>query len=215
VAPDYVLVAESSHDRFVDELRGAIRSFYGDDPAASPDYGRIVNARHHARLTALLDGGGYETVAIGGDHDVSARYLAPTVLTGVKPDAAVMDEEIFGPILPVLPYQELDEALAFVNERPKPLALYVFASRGTTIDRVIEHTSAGGVTVNHTLLHLAVPELPFGGVGASGIGAYHGDAGFRLFSHAKPVLQRTLKPDPGIAYPPYTSLKRKILRKLL
>ena len=215
VAPDYVLVQHDVHDRFVEALRKAIRTSFGSDPVASPDYGRIVNAKHHARLTALLDRGGFEEVAIGGDHDADTRYLAPTVLTGVKPDAAVMDDEIFGPILPVLAYDELDEAIAFVNDRPKPLALYVFASRDATVDRVISHTSAGGVTVNHTLLHLAVADLPFGGVGPSGMGAYHGEAGFRVFSHGKPVLHRPTKPDPSIAYPPYTPLKQRILRKLL
>ena len=215
VAPDYVLVHEASHDAFVEELGKAVRTFFGDDPAQSPDYGRIVNERHHARLTALIDGGGYEAIALGGGHDRDQRYLAPTVLTGVKPDAAVMEGEIFGPILPVLSYDTLDDAIAFVNERPKPLALYVFASQGTTIDRVLERTSAGGVTVNHTLMHVAVPELPFGGVGASGIGAYHGEAGFKVFSHSKSVLQRSTKPDPSIAYPPYTSFKQKVLRKLL
>jgi aldehyde dehydrogenase (NAD+) len=215
IAPDYVLVAESSHDAFVAELGKAIANFFGDDPAASPDYGRIVNERHHARLTGLLGRGGFDTIAFGGEHDVARRYLAPTVLTGVKPDAPVMDDEIFGPILPVLSYGELDDAIAFVNERPKPLALYVFASRRPTIDRVIERTSAGGVTVNHTLLHVSVPGLPFGGVGASGMGSYHGEAGFRIFSNAKPVLQRPAKPDPAIAYPPYTSFKQKVLRRLL
>jgi aldehyde dehydrogenase (NAD+) len=215
VAPDYVLVDERVHDRFVEGLRKAVRSFYGSDPAASDDYGRIVNAKHHARLTTLLDRGGYEEVALGGDADVSARYLAPTVLTGVKPDAAVMDDEIFGPILPVLTYADLDEALAFVNDRPKPLALYVFAGKDAQVDRVVSHTTAGGVTVNHTLLHLAVADLPFGGVGASGMGAYHGEAGFRIFSHAKPVLTRPTKPDPSLAYPPYSSLKQRILRKVL
>jgi aldehyde dehydrogenase (NAD+) len=215
VAPDYVLVDEQVHDEFVAEVGASIASFFGSEPQQSPDYGRIVNERHHARLTALLDRGGYDAVATGGGHELAERYIAPTVLTGVKPDAAVMDEEIFGPILPVLPYAALDDAIAFVNDRPKPLALYVFASRSTDIDRVVDRTTAGGVTVNHTLLHVSVPELPFGGVGASGIGAYHGEAGFRVFSHAKPVLQRSTKPDPSIAYPPYTSFKQKVLRKLL
>jgi len=215
VAPDYVLVPESLHDQFVAELDTSIKSFFGDDPASSADYGRIVNERHHGRLTGLLDRGGYDTVAVGGERDIASRYLAPTVLTGVKPDAAVMDDEIFGPILPVLTYEQLDEAIAFVNDRPKPLALYVFGSKATSIDRVVEHISAGGVTINHTLLHVSVHDLPFGGVGASGMGSYHGEAGFRVFSHAKPILQRNTKPDPSLAYPPYTPFKQKILRKLL
>ena len=215
VAPDYVLVPDALHDQFVAELATAVKTFFGDDPATSQDYGRIVNARHHARLTGLLDRGGYDTVAVGGERDADSRYIAPTVLTGVKPDAAVMEDEIFGPILPVLSYEQLDDAIAFVNERPKPLALYVFGSRATAIDRVVEHTSAGGVTVNHTLLHVSVHDLPFGGVGASGMGAYHGEAGFHVFSHAKPILHRSTKPDASIAYPPYTAFKQKVLRRIL
>jgi aldehyde dehydrogenase (NAD+) len=215
VAPDYVLVQESIHDAFVAELATSVKSFFGDEPASSRDYGRIVNARHHARLIELLDRGGYDTVAVGGARDADSRYLAPTVLTGVKPDAPVMDDEIFGPILPVLTYEQLDEAIAFVNDRPKPLALYVFGSKAASVDRVVERTSAGGVTVNHTLLHVSVHDLPFGGVGASGMGAYHGKAGFEIFSHAKPVLQRSTKPDSSLAYPPYTPFKQRVLRKLL
>jgi aldehyde dehydrogenase (NAD+) len=215
VAPDYVLVPEALHDQFVAELATAVKSFFGDDPATSDDYGRIVNERHHARLSGLLDRGGYDTVAIGGERDADSRYIAPTVLTGVKPDAAVMDDEIFGPILPVLAYEQLDDAIAFVNDRPKPLALYVFGSRGVAIDRVVEYTSAGGVTVNHTLLHVSVADLPFGGIGASGMGAYHGEAGFHVFSHGKPILQRSTKADSRLAYPPYTAFKQNLLRKLL
>ena len=215
VAPDYVLVPESLHDQFIAELATAVKTFFGDDPSTSDDYGRIVNARHHARLTGLLDRGGYDTVAVGGERDVESRYLAPTVLTGVKPDSAVMDDEIFGPILPVLTYERLDDAIAFVNDRPKPLALYVFGARATAIDRVVEHISAGGVTINHTLLHVSVNDLPFGGVGASGMGAYHGEAGFHVFSHAKPILQRSTKPDSSIAYPPYTAFKQKVMRRIL
>jgi aldehyde dehydrogenase (NAD+) len=210
-----VLVQESIHDAFVAELATSVKSFFGDEPASSRDYGRIVNARHHARLIELLDRGGYDTVAVGGARDADSRYLAPTVLTGVKPDAPVMDDEIFGPILPVLTYEQLDEAIAFVNDRPKPLALYVFGSKAASVDRVVERTSAGGVTVNHTLLHVSVHDLPFGGVGASGMGAYHGKAGFEIFSHAKPVLQRSTKPDSSLAYPPYTPFKQRVLRKLL
>ena len=215
VAPDYVLVDDSLHERFVDELRTSVRKFYGDDPSTSADFGRIVNERHHARLVALLEGGGFDEIAVGGQHDVATRYVAPTVLTGVKPEAAVMDEEIFGPILPVLPYSQLADAVEFVNERPKPLALYVFADDTRTVDQVVDHTSAGGVSVNHTLLHLAVADLPFGGVGASGFGSYHGRAGFDRFSHAKPILHKKSKPDPSLAYPPYPGWKQTLLRKLL
>lgn len=214
VAPDYVLADTRVVDELVNGLRAAVSGFFGDDPATSDDYGRIVDERHHGRLTELLDAGGFDEIAVGGDSDRANRYLAPTVLTGVKPDAKVMEDEIFGPILPVLTYDSLDDAIDYVNDHPTPLAMYVFSGRSSTVDGIVDRTSAGGVTVNHTLLHLAVNDLPFGGVGASGMGAYHGEAGFRIFSHAKPVLHRGTTPDPSLAYPPYTGLKQKIMRKL-
>ncbi len=162
-----------------------------------------------------LDAGGYREVAYGGTPDRDTLFFPPTVLTGVDSEAAIMSEEIFGPILPILTYSDLGEAIDFVNERDKPLALYVFAGNDRESNRVISHTSSGGVTVNHTLLHLTVPDFPFGGVGPSGMGSYHGEAGFNVFSHHKPVLRRGTKPDPKIAYPPYTDFKQKLIRKLL
>ena len=131
----------------------------------------------------------------GGVGDRQTRYIAPTVLAGVQPDAAVMQEEIFGPILPVIAVTDVDEAVRFVNERPAPLALYVFTSDDAAAERVVERTTSGGVTVNHTMLHVAVPDLPFGGVGASGLGAYHGKAGFDTFSHRRSVLAKPARPD--------------------
>lgn len=214
VAPDYVLVDESLASPFLTALGSAIDAFYGDDPEMSDDYGRIVSDRHFDRLTGLLDAD-QGTVAIGGHHDRAGRYIAPTVVTDVDVDGPLMSEEIFGPILPVVSVPTVDVAVEFVNARPKPLALYVFTERDATAERVIDHTSSGGVTVNHTLLHLAVPGFPFGGVGASGMGSYHGEFGFEVFSHLKPVLHRGTRPDPGIAYPPYGGLKEKLLRKLL
>ena len=215
IAPDYVLVHTSVAERFVAGLVAEIRTMYGDDPARSGDYGRIVNAHHVERLQGLLEGGGYTHVATGGTIDAANRYIAPTVLTGVDPSAPVMAEEIFGPILPVLTYEHgVAEATEFVAARDKPLALYVFTADPAEADHVIANTSAGGVTVNHALMHVAVPGLPFGGVGPSGMGAYHGKAGFDTFSHAKPVLRRTFRPDPRIAYPPYTALKQRLLKRL-
>ena len=214
IAPDYVLVDESVAARFVDLLVAEIATMYGSDPQRSADYGRIVNARHVTRLQGLLDGGGYAAVATGGSVDADDRYIAPTVLTGVSADAAVMADEIFGPILPVLTYsQGVSEAIEFVTARPKPLALYVFADSATA-DRVLADTSSGGAAVNQVLMQVAVPELPFGGVGPSGMGAYHGKAGFDTFSHRKSVLRRTTKPDPKLAYPPYSAIKQRLLRKL-
>ncbi len=215
VAPDYVLVEEGIEDQLVSALADAVTRFYGADPRLSPDYARIVNERHHDRLTKLLDAGGYDATVIGGTGDRDSRYLAPTVLAGVKPDAAVMDDEIFGPILPVLTVGDVDEAIRFVNDREKPLALYAFSQSHDVLDHVVANTSAGGVTLNHAVLHLAVPDLPFGGVGASGMGAYHGKSGFDTFTHYKPVLDKPTRPDPSLMYPPYTNLKQKIIRKFL
>jgi len=212
IAPDYVLVTRDAEDRFVEHVRRAIFDFYGDDPKASPDYARIVSDGHFERLVGLLDSG---RAAVGGDHDASQRYIAPTLLRGVEPEAAVMQDEIFGPILPVIPVANVDEAIGFVNERDKPLALYVFAKSGEVQRRVLEHTSSGGAGVNATMFHVAVPGLPFGGVGASGMGAYHGKASFDTFSHKRSVLRKTARPDPDLAYPPYTRRKEKLLRRFL
>jgi len=149
------------------------------------------------------------------DTDASSRYIAPTVLTDVDPGAPIMREEIFGPLLPVIAVDDVDQAITFVNGRDKPLALYVFSQDDSVVERVLTATSSGGVTVNGTLLHLAVPELPFGGVGASGMGAYHGRAGFDTFSHRKSVLSRSTRPDPPVTYPPYSRWKQWLLRKVL
>lgn len=215
VAPDYVLVEDAVADRLVDELVGAVRRFYGDDPRRSPDYGRIVSDAHVARLRRLLDGGGYAEVVCGGVVDAAERYVAPTVLRGVSPEAPVMGEEIFGPILPVIGVADLDEAVAFVNGRDKPLALYVFATDREAVERVVARTSSGGVCVNATMLHLSVPSLPFGGVGASGMGAYHGRDNVECFSHRRAVFERPPRPDPAAAYPPYRRWKEALLRRFL
>jgi aldehyde dehydrogenase (NAD+) len=215
VAPDYVLVARAVEDRFLGAVLRSVHDFYGENPKVSPDFGRIVNDRHFDRLSRMLDAGGYEAVVTGGTGDRASRYLAPTVLAGVSPDAAVMQEEIFGPILPVIAVDNVDSAVTFVNARPHPLALYVFTSDTPTADRVVERTRSGGVTINHTMVHLGVPGLPFGGVGPSGTGAYHGEAGFDNFSHRRAVLSKAPKPDPSVTYPPYKRWKEAILRRVL
>ena len=215
VAPDYVLVEEQVKDQLLVALADAVTTFYGDDPQLSADYARIVNERHHDRLMKLLSDGGYDATVFGGTGDRGNRYLAPTVLTGVKPDAAVMADEIFGPILPVITVGDVGEAIRFVNDREKPLALYAFSSNDETLEHVVANTSAGGVTLNHAVLHLAVPDLPFGGVGESGTGSYHGKSGFDTFSHFKAVLDKPTRPDPALMYPPYTATKQKIIRKFM
>ena len=212
VAPDYVMVNTKVQDEFVDELRRAITAFYGDDPQASESYGRIVSPRHFERLVSLQAGG---TAAVGGNSDAADRYIAPTVLVDVDRDAPIMREEIFGPLLPVLGVSSTDEAISYINAHPHPLALYVFAEDKSVVADVLTRTTAGGVTVNGTIMHLTNPNLPFGGVGESGMGSYHGKAGVRMFQHLKPVLTRGTKLDPSLAYPPYTARKAKIFRRVL
>jgi aldehyde dehydrogenase (NAD+) len=143
------------------------------------------------------------------------RYLAPTIVTGVKPDAKLMEDEIFGPILPVIEVDDVDEAIRFVNDRDKPLALYAFSESNSVLEHIVAHTSSGGVTLSHAVLHLAIPDMPFGGVGPSGMGAYHGKSGFDTFSHHKAVLAKPSRPDPSLMYPPYTGLKQKLIRKFM
>jgi aldehyde dehydrogenase (NAD+) len=212
IAPDYVLVTKGAEDQFVEQVRRAVFDFYGPDPKASPDFGRIVNDHHFQRLAGLL-GGGRPTV--GGVVDEATRYVSPTVLQDVRDDAPVLQEEIFGPILPVLPVDDVDAAIAHINERDKPLALYVFTGSHATRDHVLAETSSGGAAVNATMYHVAVPGLPFGGIGASGMGAYHGKASFETFSHKKSVLKKPPKPDPALAYPPYTDKKDRLIRRFL
>ncbi len=212
VAPDYVLAHEAIYERFVGLLARTVEAFYGKDPKQSADFGRIINARHHQRLARLLDSG---KIVVGGEVDEAARYIAPTVLQDVAPDSPVMQEEIFGPILPVLKTRGVDDAIRFVNEREKPLALYVYSENRAVQDAVIERTSSGGATINHSWLHLAVPALPFGGVGESGMGAYHGRTTFETFSHRRSVLTKPTGVDPALMYPPYTPTKLKWLRRLL
>ena len=215
VAPDHVLVEESVHDALVTRMVAAVREFYGDQPQDSDSYARIVNEKHHDRLVKLLDAPGKHEVACGGTHDRSDRYIAPTILTDVHDDSPTMADEIFGPILPVLAMRDVDQAIARVNAHDKPLALYVFSSDTATQEKVLAETSSGGASVNHIWLHLACPELPFGGVGESGIGAYHGHHSFDLFSHKKSVLKKPTALDPTILYPPYTDLKTKLIKKVL
>ena len=212
VAPDYILVNEKVRQPFLDELGKAITDFFGADPQTSESYGRIVSPRHFDRLKSLMTGG---KVIIGGETNGDSRYVAPTVLADVDMNSALMNEEIFGPLLPVISITSTKQAIDFITARPHPLALYVFAENKSVVKEVLAKTTAGGVTVNGTLMHLTSPHLPFGGIGESGMGGYHGKSGVRLFQHMKPVLSRGTKLDPSLAYPPYTDKKAKLFRKLL
>ena len=212
VAPDYVLAHADIADKLVDEIRKSVNDFYGADPQRSGDFARISSPRHFSRLKAMLTSG---KVAIGGQTDEQHRYIAPTVLVDVTASDSVMQEEIFGPILPMLTVNSIDEAIDFVNARPHPLALYVFAEDQKVNDKVVSSTTSGGVTVNGTIFHMTGPFLPFGGVGESGMGAYHGRAGVDTFQHLKPVLKRSTRVDAPLAYPPYTRRKFAILKKFI
>ncbi|MGW7580452.1 aldehyde dehydrogenase family protein [Kitasatospora sp. NPDC054768] len=189
VAPDYVLAVGDTAAGLERELADAVRELFGEEPATSTEYGRIVNERHFDRLTALLDDG--RTVT-GGGHDRATRYLAPTVLADVPATAPVMRAEIFGPILPVLTVPDLDAAIAFINERDKPLALYAFTESADTKRRLTEETSSGALSFGLPVSHLAMPDLPFGGVGESGMGRYHGEYSIDTFSHTKAVVDKPL-----------------------
>jgi aldehyde dehydrogenase (NAD+) len=210
-APDYVLVFKDVADAFLRHLKDAVLQFYGDDPHRSRDYGRIVNTHHFDRLIQLLSSG---TLFHGGQHDRNDRYIAPTVLVNVSPDAPAMQEEIFGPILPVLEVDSVDAAIDFVTARPSPLGLYVFSEDQQVADHILSSTSSGAAIVNDCALQPLVHELPFGGVGASGIGNYHGEWGFRAYSHARGVLQHSTRIDfAGVRYPPYN--RNESLRRLI
>ena len=211
VAPDYVLVHQRCEEALVEALIQQIRAMYTSAPLANPDYPQIINQRHFERLAGLMQSG---VIAHGGQLDPASRRIAPTLLTDVDWDSPVMQEEIFGPLLPILPYRRLEEALDRIRQRPKPLALYLFTRSKAVEERVLREVSFGGGCVNDTVLHLATSHMPFGGVGESGMGGYHGRYSFETFSHFKSVLSRWAKPDVSLRYAPYDG-KMKRLKKLM
>jgi aldehyde dehydrogenase (NAD+) len=211
VAPDYLLVHESVREGLLQRMRSAVRAFYGEDPKVSPDYGRIINDNHYRRLTGLID---KDKVVLGGDADPSQRYIAPTIMDDVTMQDKAMEDEIFGPILPVVSVTSLDQAIEHVGERPNPLALYLFSSDPSDESAIVDRVSFGGGCINNTLVHLGDPKLPFGGIGSSGIGAYHGKYSFETFSHLKSMVKTANFLDPDVKYPPYEG-KLGIIRKLV
>jgi aldehyde dehydrogenase (NAD+) len=215
IAPDYVLVNRRIEAEFLQALKQAIAGLYGSDPSQSPDYGRIVSPGHWQRLVNLIDPLEPEQIALGGQRDAQTRYVAPTVLTGLNWDVAVMQEEIFGPILPVLPYDDLNEAISQINQRPKPLALYVFSSNSQVQQQVLAGTTSGNACINDTVLQVGVQSLPFGGVGDSGMGCYHGKFSFDTFSHRRAVLKRGLRFDLPWRYAPYTPERVKQIKGIV
>lgn len=210
IAPDYVLVDRRVRDEFLRHLTDTILAFRGTERAVGLP---IVNDRQFDRLTGYLRQTSGRVV-LGGITDPLTRRMLPTVILDPALDEPAMTEEIFGPILPVLTVDSLDEAIAFVNGRPKPLALYAFTASKATRQRLVDEVPAGGVVINHIAMHVLVPQLPFGGVGDSGMGAYHGRWGFEQLSHRKSVLAKTTRPDPTFVYPPYTDRAVALMRRL-
>lgn len=211
VAPDYLLVDRKIKKDLLEHLKQIIQEFYGTTPETSPDYARIINQHHFQRLCELLKTG---EIVVGGDTNPSNYYIAPTVIDAVSPEEGVMQEEIFGPILPVIEYTNLSEAIAFVNAKPKPLALYFFSNNKQHQNQVLQETASGGACINDTIVQMAFPGLPFGGVGDSGIGRYHGKTSFETFSHQRSVLHKSFWLDVKLRYAPYKG-KLKFLKWLI
>ncbi len=220
IAPDYILCPEGQEERFEQVFRETVTRYY-PSLADNRDYTSIVADRHYDRLCRLRDGAreaGARVVEVnprGEELPKSGRKLAPTLLFGVPEGAEILEEEIFGPLLPVVPYRTLDEAIAYVNARPRPLALYYFDHDDARVERVLAKTTSGGAAVNDTLLHVAQEDLPFGGVGPSGLGSYHGVEGFRTFSHAKGVFEQARLNTAGLLTPPYGKFMNRMMNLLI
>lgn len=211
VAPDYVLVARSRKDALIREMQKAICRFYGEDPCENSAYPRIVSERHFDRLAAMLP----EDPAVGGRVDRESLKIEPTLIeTTLNNQSPLMTEEIFGPLLPIVPYDNIHEALGYILSRPRPLALYLFSRNRKLQRRVVETIPFGGGCINDTISHITTPYLPFGGTGDSGMGAYHGRCGYETFTHAKSILSKPFRPDLPVRYPPLTG-KLDLLHKIL
>lgn len=202
VAPDYILVNRKVKNELIQALKQSIEEFYGKNIQNSPDFGRIVNKKHFKRLSELL-AIHHNEVIFGGHTDENEQYIEPTILDGMMPQSKIMEEEIFGPLLPIIVYDDFSEAIDIIQSKPKPLSLYLFSEDENKTNRVLEELSFGGGAINDTLMHLANPNLPFGGVGASGIGQYHGKYSFDTFSHMKSYIFKSTRLDSSIIYPPY------------
>jgi aldehyde dehydrogenase (NAD+)/coniferyl-aldehyde dehydrogenase len=218
IAPDYVLVQADQRDRFAEAARRCASRLY-PDIARNPDYTSIISPRHFDRLVSMIAAataaGAHAVPLTDATPDAAARRLPPVLLTDVPDNVMAMQEEIFGPVLPVVTYRSIEDAIGFVNARPRPLALYVFDKSGDVVDRVMRQTVAGGVTVNDTLFHIAQDDLPFGGVGPSGMGVYHGKAGFETFSKLKPIFHQAGLNGAGLLKPPYGKRFESMLKLLL
>ncbi len=209
IAPDYVLVEKSVHSDLISKFKQRILTYYGENPQNSPDYARIINQEHFKRLVGLIDP---QKTIHGGQVDAEKRFIAPTILDRVTLEDAVMGEEIFGPILPIIPYEKLDDALALIQQNPNPLALYLFTRDPAVEKRIIAEVPFGGGCINDVISQVMNEEIPFGGRGMSGMGSYHGKYSFDTFSHDKSIIHRKNWPDVAVRYPPY-GVDKKIMRR--
>ncbi|WP_414713599.1 aldehyde dehydrogenase [Schnuerera sp.] len=209
VAPDYLLVQSSVKEELIKYMIEYIEKFYGISIEDNNEFGRIINEKHFSRLVNLLDNG---QIIYGGKYNKEKLYISPTLIDDIYWDDPIMQEEIFGPIFPILEYDNLDEAIEIINSHPKPLALYFFSYNDEKIEKIINNTSYGGGCINDTIMHLSNPHLPFGGIGNSGMGSYHGKSSFDTFTHYKSVLKKSNTFDPNFRYPPYKD-KLKFIRR--
>ena len=212
VAPDYVLVDKKVSAQLIEKLKQKITAFYGQDIQKSPDYGRIISDRHQARISSYLDN---QNIIFGGSVDNDERYIEPTLILNPDTSSPIMTDEIFGPLLPIIEVDSMSQAVTFVNSRPKPLALYLFNKDASIEDEVMLNTSAGNVCINDGMMFMVNADLPFGGVGNSGMGSYHGQAGFDTFSHLKTVMKRSYFMDLDVRYPPFSAKKLNMIKRLL
>ncbi|CAI8605557.1 unnamed protein product [Vicia faba] len=216
ISPDYIITTKDYAPKLVDALKTELESFYGKNPLESKDLSRIVNSNHFARLTKLLDDDKVSSKIVhGGEKDETKLRISPTLLLDVPRDSLIMSEEIFGPLLPIVTVDKIEESFDVINSGPKPLAAYIFTNNKNLKEQFVKTISAGGLVINDTTIHLAVHTLPFGGVGDSGVGAYHGKFSFDAFSHKKAVLYRSFFGDASIRYPPYTKTKFRLMKALM
>lgn len=213
VAPDYLMVHQAVKEELIEEMKQVLQTFFLTSTEESKDYGRIVNQRHFERLSSMLERD-QEQIIYGGSTNPDTRYIEPTLVEATW-ESASMEDEIFGPILPILPYGKLDEAIQSMNKLSKPLALYLFTSNPRVEEKVLTEIPSGGVSINNTITHLANPELPFGGIGHSGMGAYHGHYSFTTFSHERSVLKTSTKFNMALLFPPYDEKKLNLIRRFL
>ncbi|MCG4586269.1 aldehyde dehydrogenase family protein, partial [Anaerosalibacter bizertensis] len=211
VAPDYMFIHKNVKNEMINNIIYYIKTFYGENPLYSEEYTKIINEKQFNRLIKLLDN---NKIIYGGDYDKDSLYISPTLMNNVNWDDPIMGEEIFGPILPILEYEELNEVIDIVNSHPKPLALYFFSNDKENAEKIINGISFGGGCINDTIMHLSSPYLPFGGVGTSGMGSYHGKKSFDTFTHYKSILEKSNIIDPNFRYPPYGN-KLNIVKKFL